>query len=82
MAVAGLLTAPDDSGNKLVGLVAAHCGTLAEGEAAVKPIKAFGPPVMDAMGPISYCQQNGLLDASLPEGRSQLLEGALPRRPE
>jgi hypothetical protein len=23
---------------------------------------------MDAMGPISYCQQNGLIDASLPKG--------------
>ena len=68
MMAAGLLTAPDGSGNKLVGLLAAHCGTLAQGEAAVKPIKAFGPPVMDAMGPISYCQQNGLLDPSLPKG--------------
>ena len=68
MMVAGLLTAPDGSGQKLVGLLAAHSGPLAEGEAAVKPIKAFGPPVMDAMGPISYCQMNGLLDASIPRG--------------
>jgi FAD/FMN-containing dehydrogenase len=68
MMVAGLLTAPDGSGHKLVGMLAAHSGTLAEGEAALKPIKAFGPPVMDAMGPISYCQQNGLLDAALPKG--------------
>ncbi len=68
MMAAGLLTAPDGSGHKLVGMLAAHCGSLAAGEAAVKPIKAFGPPVMDAMGPITYCQQNGLLDASLPKG--------------
>ncbi len=68
MLVAGLLTAPDGSGNKLVGILAAHCGSLADGEAAVRPIKTFGPPVMDAMGPISYCQQNGLFDASLPKG--------------
>jgi FAD/FMN-containing dehydrogenase len=68
MMAAGLLTAPDGSGHKLVGMLAAHCGSLADGEAAVKPIKAFGPPVMDAMGPISYCQQNGLLDPSLPKG--------------
>jgi FAD/FMN-containing dehydrogenase len=68
MLVAGLLTAPDGSGAMLVGNVAAHCGPLADGEAAVKPIKAFGPPVMDAMGPIPYVTQNGLLDASLPKG--------------
>jgi FAD/FMN-containing dehydrogenase len=68
MLVAGLLTAPDGSGAKLVGLVAGHCGSLKEGEAAIKPLKAFGPPVMDAMGPIQYCDLNGLLDASLPPG--------------
>jgi len=68
MLAGGLLTAPDGSGAKLVGILAAHCGPLATGEAALKPIKAFGPPVMDQMGPISYCAQNGLLDASLPRG--------------
>src|SRR5262245_11401509 len=68
MLVAGLLFAPDGSGNKLVGIVAAHCGSLQDGEAAVKPIKAFGPPVMDMMGPIPYTTQNGLLDASFPKG--------------
>ncbi len=41
---------------------------LADGEKAVQPIKAFGPPIVDQMGPISYCTQNGLLDAALPKG--------------
>jgi FAD/FMN-containing dehydrogenase len=68
MMAAGLVTAPDGSGAKLAAMLAAHCGTLQQGETAVKPIKAFGPPVMDAMGPITYCQQNGLLDPSLPKG--------------
>lgn len=64
----GMLHAPDGSGNKLVGLVAAHCGSLADGEAALKPLKAFGPPVMDHLGPLPYAVQNTLLDASLPRG--------------
>jgi FAD/FMN-containing dehydrogenase len=68
MMAAGLVTAPDGSGNKLAAMLAAHCGSLKDGEKAGAPIKAFGPPAMDAMGPISYCQQNGLLDASLPKG--------------
>jgi FAD/FMN-containing dehydrogenase len=63
---AGLLTAPD--GAKLVGILAAHFGSLSEGEAAVKPLKTFGPPVMDAMGPLRYCTLNGLLDPSFPRG--------------
>jgi FAD/FMN-containing dehydrogenase len=68
MMAAGLVTAPDGSGQKLAAMLAPHCGPLADGAAAVAPIKAFGPPVMDAMGPIPYCQQNALLDASLPKG--------------
>jgi FAD/FMN-containing dehydrogenase len=68
MLAAGLLFAPDGSGNKLCGILAAHCGSAADGEKAVKPLKAFGPPVLDAMGPIPYCAQNGLLDGAFPKG--------------
>ena len=64
----GILHAPDGSGHKIAGLVAAHCGALADGEAALKPLKAFGPPVMDHLGPIPYSVQNTLIDASLPKG--------------
>src|SRR5205085_10195745 len=62
MLAAGLLTAPDGSGMKLNGILVAHCGSLADGEKAAAPIKAFGPPVMDHMGPIPYSVHNGLLD--------------------
>ena len=68
MLVAGLLSAPDGSGAKLAGIVACHSGPLKDGETAVRDIKAFGPPVMDAMGPIPYCAQNGLLDGAFPKG--------------
>jgi len=68
MLVAGLLTAPDGSGAKLVGIIPVHCGSLADGEKTVAPVKAFGPPVMDMIGPIPYSVQNTLLDASFPRG--------------
>jgi FAD/FMN-containing dehydrogenase len=68
MMVAGLQTAPDGSGAKLLGIVAGHCGSLKQGEAAVKPIKAFGPPVLDAIGPMPYSALNGMLDAAFPKG--------------
>ena len=64
----GLIHAPDGSNNKLAGILACHCGALPAGEAAVKPIKAFGPPVMDALGPIPYTAMNQLLDAGYPKG--------------
>jgi FAD/FMN-containing dehydrogenase len=68
MLAAGLQTAPDGSNAKLVGIVAAHCGSLDAGAAAVKPIKAFGPPVVDALGPIPYCALNNMLDPAFPKG--------------
>lgn len=68
MLAAGLQTAADGSGAKLVGLIGAHCGPLADGEAALQPIKAFGTPVMDMMGPIPYATLNGIIDGAFPKG--------------
>jgi hypothetical protein len=66
--VCAMLTAPDGSGNKIVGIAAQHSGSLAAGEAFVKPIKAFGPPVMDVMGPMPYAASNMMLDDAFPKG--------------
>jgi FAD/FMN-containing dehydrogenase len=68
MLVAGLQTAPDGSNTKLVGIVAAHCGPLEQGEAMVRPLKAFGPPLMDAIGPIQYSSLNTMMDPAFPKG--------------
>jgi FAD/FMN-containing dehydrogenase len=65
---AGLIHAPDGSGTKLAAMVTCHCGSLAAGETAVRPLKQFGSPVMDAVGPMPYCQLNGMLDAAYPKG--------------
>ena len=66
--VAGLIHAPDGSGSKLAGIVACHCGSLDAGEAAMRPLKGFGSPVLDALAPMPYCQLNGMLDAGYPKG--------------
>jgi FAD/FMN-containing dehydrogenase len=65
---ATLVHAPDGSGTKLAAMVACHCGPLAQGETSVQPIKRFGSPVMDALGPIPYCQLNSMLDSGYPKG--------------
>jgi FAD/FMN-containing dehydrogenase len=64
----GLVHAPDGSGEKLAALVLCHCGTLAAGEDAVRPIKGFGSPALDAVGPVPYSQLNAMLDAAYPQG--------------
>jgi FAD/FMN-containing dehydrogenase len=68
MLVAGLQTAPDGSNAKMVGIVGGHCGPLDQGEAAFRSLKAFGPPVMDALGPMPYTALNGMLDPAFPRG--------------
>jgi hypothetical protein len=64
----GFLHAPDGSGNKLVGIVAGYNGPPSDGERVLAPIKQFGSPVVDAIGPIPYCQLNTLFDGSLAPG--------------
>jgi len=55
-------------GSMLAAIVPCYCGSVAAGEAAVQPIKAFGPPVLDALGPMPYPAINQLLDAAYPKG--------------
>ena len=64
----GLVHAPDGSGAKLAAIIVCHCGPLADGERAVQPIKAFGRPAMDALGPLPYSAMNSMLDAGHPKG--------------
>ena len=66
MLVAALQTAPD--GAKVAGIVGSHCGPLEQGEAAFRSIKAFGPPVLDMIGPMPYATLNGMIDPAFPKG--------------
>ena len=64
VAAAVLLTGPD--GNKACGIAVAYIGDVAEGERIVAPLKQFGPPVMDVIGPMPYLAQQGLLEQAMP----------------
>jgi FAD/FMN-containing dehydrogenase len=66
-AAAALLTAPD--GRAVAAIAAAHCGPLIDGERALRPLKQFGPPVMDAIGPLPYVAQQGLFKDGFVPGR-------------
>ena len=68
MLVAGLQSPSDGSNTKLAGIVASHAGSLGDGARAVQPIKAFGTPVVDALGPIPYSTLNTMLDPAFPRG--------------
>ena len=65
---AGLLHAPDGSGAKLAAIIAVHAGALDAGATAVAPLKRFGSPVMDVIGPMPYSAANMMFDAGFPKG--------------
>jgi FAD/FMN-containing dehydrogenase len=67
-AFAGLLHAPDGSGTKLAAIMVCHAGSLEAGAAAVAPVKRFGSPVMDVIGPMPYAAVNMMFDAGFPRG--------------
>lgn len=60
--------APMEPHPPIVAIGVCHCGPLADGEAAARPIKGFGSPVMDVVGPMSYCDLNAILDDMYPRG--------------
>jgi FAD/FMN-containing dehydrogenase len=64
VAAAVLMTGPD--GQKACGIAAAHPGDPAEGGPLVAPLKQFGPPVMDVIGPMPYVAQQSLIEAAMP----------------
>jgi FAD/FMN-containing dehydrogenase len=70
-----LLTAPPKPfvpehlhGRPALGIIACHCGDIVEGERAVRPLKALGPPAVDLIGPMPYTDFQALLDPQAPPG--------------
>jgi FAD/FMN-containing dehydrogenase len=79
MLVAALMTAPDGA-TKIAAIGAGYFGPSAVAERVVKPIKAFGRPIADTLGPVSYEELNTRVDAAFPRGarnywKSQFCEG-------
>ena len=68
VAFGGLLHAPDGSGTKLAAIVVCHIGPREEANRALDPVKRFGSPVMDVIGPMPYTVVNTLFDAGFPKG--------------
>jgi hypothetical protein len=63
----GRLTTLD--GIPVIGVAGCYCGSLAEGEKALAPLRAFGAPIADLFGPIGYVQMQSMFDPWFPPGR-------------
>jgi FAD/FMN-containing dehydrogenase len=63
----GFIHSPDGA-HKLAAHVAFHSGKVADGEVALRAIKTFGSPVLNALGPMPYTAVNQMLDGAFPKG--------------
>ena len=63
-----LAHAPDGSGLKLAAFAICHAGSPEDAERDLAPVRAFGEPLVDALGRIPYPAVNAMLDANYPRG--------------
>jgi FAD/FMN-containing dehydrogenase len=73
--VMGAMTAPpapflpaEAHGKLVLGIAAGYFGGLAEGERFLAPLRSFGRPLADLIGPMPYTALQALFDESLPAG--------------
>jgi FAD/FMN-containing dehydrogenase len=62
---AAFLNLPD--GTPTVAVVACYNGPIEEGEKALRPLREFGSPIADHIGPMSYQEVQHLVDAATPD---------------
>jgi FAD/FMN-containing dehydrogenase len=65
-AYAGLVSTPD--GKPAAAVIVCYSGDLAEGERVLKPLRAFGSPLMDAIQTMPFPDMQKLLDGAFPDG--------------
>jgi FAD binding domain/Berberine and berberine like len=63
----GAITLPD--AGRVFGVAGCYCGPISEGEKVLRPLRKFGPPVVDIFSPMSYVQMQTLFDPFFPPGR-------------
>jgi FAD/FMN-containing dehydrogenase len=72
---------PEDvHGTPIAGVLTLHSGSLEEGERALAPLREFGEPLVDGIGPKPFRELQAILDASAPHGWHYYLKSEfLPR---
>jgi FAD/FMN-containing dehydrogenase len=70
-----LFTAPHEEfipqpvrGQPVVGVIVCYVGSSGAGEEALRPLREFGPPAIDLVGPMPYVAVQKLIDAAYPAG--------------
>ncbi len=74
---AALLHTPD--GTAVAALAVCYCGDLDEGARVLEPLRAFGPPLVDAIQPMPMPVAQTLFDAAVPDGNQNYWKSAFLR---
>ena len=74
---AGILTSPD--GQPVIAMIACYAGDLAVGERAVAPLRSFGSPLADTIGPLTYVEHQGVMTEGFPDHRLNYWKSGLTR---
>jgi len=70
---AAFLNPPDS--DAVAALICCYCGPLDQGEEVLRPVRSFGPPLQDMLGPMPYAAQQSLTDAGFPAGSYYYIKG-------
>jgi hypothetical protein len=60
-------TSPE--GERIMAIFVCYNGAVEEGERILKPLREFGPPLADMIGPMPYVQVQRMMDDAFPGGR-------------
>jgi FAD/FMN-containing dehydrogenase len=63
----GFVTSPE--GERVMAIFVCYNGAIATGERVLKPLREFGPPLADMIGPMPYAQVQRMMDDAFPAGR-------------
>jgi FAD/FMN-containing dehydrogenase len=85
-----IATAPDElttlvnfattpEGKQIIGLAACYAGPVEQGAEVMRPLKEFGPPAMDMMGPLPYTALQQANDPRAPAGLQNYWKAAFLR---
>jgi FAD/FMN-containing dehydrogenase len=76
-AYAALLHTPD--GDPVAGIVPCWCGDLQEGEDYLRPLREFGPPLVDAVASVPFPHMQALFDDAFPDGNQNYWKSTFVR---
>ena len=62
-------------GQPVVGVIVSYAGPVDEGEAAIRPLREFGPPGVDLVQPMPYVALQKMIDEGNPSGLQNYWSG-------